>query len=172
MINQVAQGAISRNKTKARNLSQWLSRWPVLIYRLHLGWLLGQRFMLVTHRGRRSGRLRQTGVMVLHYDRNNHVARVVAGSRKADWYRNIQASPAVKITIGRECYQPVQSFLEPNEIALLLRWSRRHHPITARIQSMFFGWPGNPSNAELLDLAHLLGGVTFQPVRTNVEAEW
>lgn len=171
MINQAAPAAINRNKPKTRNLGQWLSRWPALIYRLHLGWLLGQRFMLVTHRGRRSGQLRQTGIMILHYDRKNRVARVVAGSRNADWYRNIQASPAVKITIGRECYQPVQSFLEPNEIASLLRWSRRHHPITARIQSLFFGWPWNPSTAELLDLAHLLGGVTFRPVRTHVAAE-
>ena len=28
---------------------------PLLLYRLRLGWLLGRRFMLLTHVGRRSG---------------------------------------------------------------------------------------------------------------------
>ncbi len=82
-----------------------------------------------------------------------------------------KASPAVEIAIGRERHRPEQSFLEPVEIAGLLRWSRRHHPITARIQSMFFGWPWKASDAEILDLAHSLGGVAFWPVQTNEEAE-
>ncbi len=71
MINQVTQAAIRCNQAKTQNLGGWLSKWPVGPYRLHLGWLLGHRFLLITHRGRRSGRLRQTGVMILHYDHNS-----------------------------------------------------------------------------------------------------
>jgi hypothetical protein len=77
--------------------------------------------------------------MVLHYDSYSHRACVVAGSQNADWYRNVQASPAVEIAIGRERYQPKQKFLQSHEIAMLLKWSRRHHPVTARVQSWFFG---------------------------------
>jgi hypothetical protein len=29
----------------------WVSRWPLPLYRLRLGWLLGHRFMLITHVG-------------------------------------------------------------------------------------------------------------------------
>jgi deazaflavin-dependent oxidoreductase (nitroreductase family) len=165
MIDSVAKGESARVERKAQGIGRWFSKWPVLIYRLHLGWLLGHRFLLVTHCGRCSRKMRQTGVMVLHYDPYSHTARVVAGSKRADWYRNVKASPAVEIAIGRERYRPEQKFLEPHEIAMLLKWSRRHHPVTARIQSLFFGWPWQASDQELLNLAQSLGGVSFCPAR-------
>jgi hypothetical protein len=31
----------------------WVSRWSLPLYRLRLGWVVGHRFMLITHRGRR-----------------------------------------------------------------------------------------------------------------------
>jgi len=34
-------------------------RMPVWLYRLHLGWLLGNRFLCIAHRGRKSGKLRE-----------------------------------------------------------------------------------------------------------------
>lgn len=33
---------------------------PIWLFRMHLGWLLGDRFMLLTHTGRKSGQPRQT----------------------------------------------------------------------------------------------------------------
>jgi deazaflavin-dependent oxidoreductase (nitroreductase family) len=165
MIDCVAKGELVREKRKARGIGRWFSKWPVWVYRLHLGWLLGYRFLLVTHCGRRSGKMRQTGVMVLHYDSYCQRACAVAGSQSADWYRNLQAAPAVEIAIGRERYRPEQKLLEAHEIAMLLKWSRRHHPFTARVQSWFFGWPWRASDAELLNLAQSLGGVSFRPAR-------
>lgn len=165
MTGPVAEEKTACDKRKAHGIGRWLSTWPVWLYRYHLGWLLGHRFLLVTHCGRRSRKMRQTGVMVLHYDPRSHTASVVAGSKRADWYRNVQASPPVEIAIGRERYRPEQEFLEPDEIALLLRWSRRHHPVTARVQSLFFGWPWKASDQELLNLAQSLGGVSFRPVQ-------
>jgi hypothetical protein len=41
---------------------------PVLLYRLRLGWLLGKRFMQLTHVGRRSGKVRRTVLAVLRFD--------------------------------------------------------------------------------------------------------
>jgi hypothetical protein len=41
---------------------------PLLLYRTGLGRLLAHRFMLLTHVGRRSGKVRQTVLAVLHFD--------------------------------------------------------------------------------------------------------
>ena len=41
---------------------------PLLLYRLHLGWLLGKRFMQLTHVGRHSGKVRRTILAVLRFD--------------------------------------------------------------------------------------------------------
>src|SRR5512143_2438040 len=141
MIDSVATNETVRGKRKAHGIGRWFSQWPVWVHRLQLGWMLGNRFLLVSHYGRRSGLLRQTGVMVLHYDSHSHTACVIAGSRDADWYRNVHASPAVEVAIGRDRYRPEQKLLQTHEIAVLLKWSRRHHPFTARVQSWFFGWP-------------------------------
>jgi hypothetical protein len=38
---------------------------PVFHYRLHLGWLLGKRFMQITHVDRNSGKVRRTVLAVV-----------------------------------------------------------------------------------------------------------
>jgi hypothetical protein len=43
-------------------------RLPIYLYRLDLGWLLGHRFLLLVHQGRRSGLLRETVLEVLLYE--------------------------------------------------------------------------------------------------------
>jgi hypothetical protein len=41
---------------------------PIYLYRLDLGWLLGHRFLMLVHQGRRSGLLRETVLEVILYD--------------------------------------------------------------------------------------------------------
>jgi hypothetical protein len=43
-------------------------RLPIYLYRLDLGWLLGHRLLLLVHRGRESGLLRETVLEVLLHD--------------------------------------------------------------------------------------------------------
>ena len=169
MFNPVAEGEIKREQPRAPGFGRWLSKWLVWLYRLHLGRLLGRQFILITQPVCRSEMLWQTGVTVSHYDRHSRTVRVIA-SQNADWYRNLRSSPAVEITMGREHYRAEPHFLEPIESAALLRWSRRHHPIAMRIRSWLFGWPWNPSAAEMHDLAYSLGGVTFRPVSSDGDA--
>jgi hypothetical protein len=38
---------------------------PITLYRAHLGWLLGHRFLLLTHRWRTSGKIYQTVLEVV-----------------------------------------------------------------------------------------------------------
>jgi deazaflavin-dependent oxidoreductase (nitroreductase family) len=72
-------------------------RLPIYLYRLNLGWLLGHRFLQLVHRGRRSGLLRETVLEVLHYDPATGESVVLsAWGEKADWYRNVEATPALE----------------------------------------------------------------------------
>lgn len=162
-----APGARARPDRVKRGWLWWVSRWSLPLYRLRLGWLLGHRFMLITHRGRRSGRIRQTCVMVLRFDARSGEAFVVAGSPRADWCQNIQAAPAVEAAVGSRRYRPAQRFLLAGQIAELLIWSRDHQRFRARVQSRFFHWPWPPSDEDVQRLARSLGGVAFRPAVTS-----
>ena len=52
-------------RTPPTGVSRWLFRMPIGLYRLRLGWLLGDRFLLLHHTGRKSGLPRQAVVEVV-----------------------------------------------------------------------------------------------------------
>jgi deazaflavin-dependent oxidoreductase (nitroreductase family) len=78
-------------------------RLPIYLYRLDLGWLLGHRFLLLVHRGRKTGLPHQTVLEVVLYDPSSRESVVVsAWGEDADWYRNIQKCPAIEIKSLRQ----------------------------------------------------------------------
>jgi deazaflavin-dependent oxidoreductase (nitroreductase family) len=135
----------------------------MLLYRLRLGWLTDHWLMIITHIGRRSGKIRRTIVYVQYYNPQTREAMVIAAWGVTDWYRNICARPALAIEIGKEQYVPTQRILEAEEIAELERAFRRQHPVVARAQCWLMNWPWQCSDAEFLAYARSLRGVAFRP---------
>ncbi|MEZ4679799.1 MAG: nitroreductase family deazaflavin-dependent oxidoreductase [Caldilineaceae bacterium] len=83
-------------------ISRFLFRLPIQLYRLHLGWLLGRRFVLINHIGRKSGQVRQVVVEVVRHDQTTDSYIVCSGfGRQAQWYQNLLATPAVTIQVRR-----------------------------------------------------------------------
>ncbi|MDI3340155.1 MAG: nitroreductase family deazaflavin-dependent oxidoreductase [Sphaerobacter sp.] len=113
-------------RTKPRGLVRRLLRLPIPLDERWLGGLLGHRFLLPTHRGRASGHLHQTVLEGLRYDPATRECIVVsAWGPRADWYRNLQAGPAVEVRTGRLRYAPTHRVLDRDEAAAVLaRWER------------------------------------------------
>lgn len=129
---------------KAARRPGWLLRvvfkLPLYLYRWRLGWLLGHRFVLLTHVGRKSGQVYQTVLEVIRYDPRTRKTVVISGyGARADWYRNLQAHPARRIETGRERYTPVQHFLDTAESYQELQDYRRRHPWLLQILLRWFG---------------------------------
>lgn len=129
---------------------RWLFRAPIILYRLRLGWLLGKRFLLLQHTGRKSGRQRQTVLEVLRYDRENDRYLVASAfGEQAQWFQNIMHDPAVQLAVGggRLAAQAVRL---PQEEATreLVRYARAH-PWATRLLSRFLGlaWDGSAEGA-------------------------
>ena len=110
-------------------LSQLMFRAPIVLYRVGLGRLLGHEFLLLTHAGRRTGRVHETVLKVLRYDAATGEAIVAAAwGEQSDWYRNIQARPPLAVSIGRDRYVPEQRRLSPDEAFTVFEdWTRRQH---------------------------------------------
>ena len=136
---------------------------PLILYRLGLGWMLGKRFMLLTHVGRRSGKVHRSVLAVLHFDEKTHEIMAVSPWSTSNWYRNIQVMPALEVETGTVRYAPVQRSLSPEEIAALFIEFRSQHPIFSRMVARIPGWRINSSYEEFLALARTLRGVAFQP---------
>lgn len=116
-------------------------RLPMYLYDLGLGWLLGHRFLLLTHRGRKTGRMRRTVLEVIRYDPSIRESIVASGwGERADWYRNLRANPALEVQTGRERYVPTQRFLSQEEVRNELAGYERSHPWAARILAPLLGF--------------------------------
>jgi len=136
---------------------------PVLLYRLRLGWLLGHRFMQLTHTGRKSGKVRRTILAVLHYNPQTREIYAVSAWKGSDWYTNIQAAPARLVETGSVRYVPQHRPLTPEEIAAAFIAFRRQHPYFGRLICRIPGWKWDSTEAEFLALARTLRGVAFRP---------
>lgn len=136
---------------------------PLFLYRTGLGRLLGDRFMLLTHVGRRSGKVRQTVLAVLHFDPQTKEIRAVSAWSASDWYKNIVALPALEVETGSTRYVPEHHSLSEEEIATLFEEYRDKHPIFSRIICRIPGWKWDSTHEEFLELAKTLRGVVFQP---------
>lgn len=152
-----------RKDEKAPSFMVPIFKLPILLYRLNLGWMLGNVFMQLTHVGRHSGKLRKTILAVLRFDPDTKEILAVSAWKGSDWYYNIQASPAQQVESGRVRYVPQQRTLSPEEIAATFIEYRQRHPIFTRIICRIPGWNPNSSYDEFLELARTLRGVAFKP---------
>ena len=104
-------------------------RLPILLYRLHIGWLLGKRFLLLEHRGRRSGILRKAVIEVVDYDPQEGTYVVAAAwGRRSDWFLNILAEPDVHVTVGTNRFPATARQLSSEEAAGHLQTYSVRHP--------------------------------------------
>jgi deazaflavin-dependent oxidoreductase (nitroreductase family) len=139
-------------------------RLPIYLYRLDLCRLLGHRFLLLVHRGRESSLLRETVLEVLLHDPATRESVVLsAWGEKADWYRNIGATPALEVRTGSQRYVPEQRFLAPEENHAVISDYGRRHPLAFRVFARVFGYPLDGTEAARREVACSLRLVAFRP---------
>lgn len=151
-------------------LLRFLLRIPAVVYRCRAGWVFGHRFLLLTHVGRRSGRIRRTVLEVVRFDRDSLEAVVVSGwGRGADWFRNIEAAPALEVAIGRRRFRPAQRILGEDEAAAVLAHyehrNRLVRPVVRGALSRLIGQRYDGSDAGRDLLVRRLPFVAFRPAR-------
>jgi deazaflavin-dependent oxidoreductase (nitroreductase family) len=145
-----------------------LLRAPARLYDWHGGWLLGSRFLRLTHQGRRSGRTYQTVLEVLCAQRSTDEFVVIAGfGPNTDWYRNLQAGSAIKVSVGRRQFAAQHRVLPESEVVTVLAdYERRHRwatPVLRRVLTRLLGWRYDGSAEARARLARQLPLVALRP---------
>lgn len=116
-------------------------RLPIFLYRIKLGWLLGDRFLMLTHTGRKSGLPRQVVIEVVKHDKENNTYYVVSGwGEKADWYRNIRKTSQVTVQSGGRKFQTTAEFISVEKAIEIVTTYAREHPIAFNeLSGLFLG---------------------------------
>jgi deazaflavin-dependent oxidoreductase (nitroreductase family) len=147
-----------------------LFRAPVYLYRWNCGSLLGHGFMLLTHRGRRTGLCRHTVLKVMEYRKDAPEAVVMSAfGPNADWLRNIEATRYADVVIGSRHFSAAHRFLDEEEaVAVITGYERRNRfiaPIIRAVLSLLTGWRYCSSTADRRRLAAQLPLIAFRPRR-------
>lgn len=147
---------------------RWVFRAPVRLYEHNLGWLLGNRFLCLTHVGRRSGRRYRTVIEVLGTDPSTGEVTVIAGmGPSSDWYRNIAANPPAEVVVGRRSFVPSHRTLDETEAAAVVAdYERRNRliaPVLRLVLTTLLGWRYDSSDTARRRLVGQLPLVAFRP---------
>ena len=140
-------------------------RLPIWLYRSHLGWLLGSRFLMLTHTGRKSGKLRQTVIEVVQHDKETDTYYVVSGwGEKSDWYQNIHKNPSVTIYTGGRTFQSKAEFIPVEKAIALLDAYAHDHPVAfSELSGLFLGERAKPGSDATQRIAEKMPMVAFHP---------
>jgi deazaflavin-dependent oxidoreductase (nitroreductase family) len=140
-------------------------RLPIWLYRARLGWLLGDRFLILTHTGRKSGLPRQVVIEVVQHDKQTDTYYVVSGwGEKSDWYQNIRKTPSVTIHTGGRTFQSKAEFIPVEKAIDILKAYARDHPIAFNeLSGLFLGERMKPGSDAPERLARKMPMVAFHP---------
>jgi len=122
-------------------LKRLFFRAPIYLYRLGLGGLLGKRFLLLNHVGRKSGKARQTVLEVVNHDKETDTFYIASGfGEKSDWYLNILEHPEVNIQVGWRKMSVTAVPLTPEESGQAMVNYTRRHPTAAKNLGKLIGY--------------------------------
>ncbi len=151
---------MSELKAPPRGWKAKLWRAPIWLYRWNLGFLLGNRFLLLNHTGRKSGLPRQAVIEVIDHDEKTYYAASGFGE-KAQWYQNIIATPEVSIEVGGKSYAARAERLPYEEAKTVLKEYAKKHARSLREISRMVGLSYDGSEESLENLVGLLPIIAF-----------
>ncbi|MGH8952144.1 MAG: nitroreductase family deazaflavin-dependent oxidoreductase [Acidimicrobiia bacterium] len=117
-------------------------RAPIGLYRAHLGFLLGHRFLMLEHRGRKTDKTRRT-VLEVVANRPDALHVAAAWREKADWFQNIEADPSVVVHCGLERFETNAEIMAPEHARQVLSDYASENPrIFTRLARFMLDDPG------------------------------
>lgn len=155
---------IVKSMAPPTGLARLLFRLPIQLYRWRLGWLLGGRFMLLTHTGRKTGRPRQVVIEVVGGEPRNGGYLACSGfGAAAAWYRNILATPTVTIQVGRRRMVAVAEPLDADAGAEAMATYASRNPWAARRLCRLMGFAVDGGEADFREVGRRLPFIRFTP---------
>ncbi|WP_018177791.1 nitroreductase family deazaflavin-dependent oxidoreductase [Jongsikchunia kroppenstedtii] len=129
-MNRIQGGPLDPGAAAARLLRvRAVVRAPLFLYRHGLGWVLGHRMLMLEHLGRRSGQSRYVCLEVVDNPADGVLVVASGFGDRAQWFRNLQANGAARVSIGRLRSAPADvTFLDQDAAHWCLERYQAQHP--------------------------------------------
>jgi len=132
-------------------------RAPIWLYNLHLGWILGNRALKMTHIGRNSGQPRHVVLEVVKYEPSSETYYIAAAwGERSDWVKNIRANPKVRIQVARKNFDVVAEQLTHEEGEEVILDYAHRHPTAMKNLAGFMGFQVDGSERDFRELGRML----------------
>lgn len=139
-------------------------RAPIWLYRLGLGGLLGKRFLLLNHSGRKTGLPRQAVLEVVqHRPQTNTFTVTAAFGTKTQWYQNVLANPLASVQVGWKKW-PVRAVqLPPEEGGEVFADFCSRYPGEAKFAPLI-GYEVDGSDEDYRKMGEMMIFIRFEPI--------
>ena len=141
------------------------ARLPILLYRVGLGWLFGDRLLLLNHVGRISGKPRQVILEVVEHNAAQGSYVVASGwGPTAAWYRNVLHTPDVTIQVRRRTLPVTGVALSSEEGGeIFVRYASRHRTLARYVLPRLMGFAVDGSDEDFRAVGRQIPFVRFVP---------
>lgn len=132
-----------QRKGSPKGIQRFFFRAPIGLYRMGLGSLMGKRFLMLEHIGRKSGETRRTVLEVVVDDQD--AVYIAAGwGASAQWFRNLQVNPSVAFHHGSKRYETTAVVVDQEEARRVMNTYATAHPkALERLASFMLDDPGS-----------------------------
>lgn len=146
---------------KPRGIQRWFLRAPIYLYRLRLGFLMGKRFVMLEHVGRKSGLVRRAVIEVVA-NRPDAVFVASGWGRASDWFRNVQAHPRVVVHLGNHRFETEARVVDEAEAHEALTIYGGNHPKALdKLARLMVEDPGDTTDVQVDRVATVIPVVEF-----------
>ena len=120
---------------------------------------------MLSHTGRKTGKTRRTVLEVVGYeDSSDTYTAASAWGEKAQWFRNIQRNPQVRIEIGRRSFAAIAERLTQEQAEkVFLDYSKRYPTEFIFLQKLVTGIKLKELDDACGKMAELVPAVAFRP---------
>ncbi len=147
-----------------RGFNALLWRMPIWLYRLGFGWLLGEKALLLTHIGRKSGQSRRAVLEIIHaYPSENRYLVVSGFGIGSQWYQNIKEEPRVTIQVGSKKINAIAEQLEKKLAGDAMLAYAEKFPGNLKTLSRFLGYEIDHTPAGYRAFGEQIPVIQFSP---------
>ena len=139
-----------------KGFRRWLLRAPIALYRARLGFLMGHRFLMLEHTGRKSGELRRT-VLEVVVNEPEAVFVAAAWGSKTQWLANLEATPRARFHLGAQVYDTLAKRVDAAVAGeVMARYAAKHPKALEKLSKFMLDDPPSTPESQATAVAEVV----------------